>query len=114
MRKVIYFCGGDVADFPIPDDRFDDFVKHLKWEARHSEDDLTKARLILESVVKGGAESEMSPEAGASACFIWNYFNTHEEDEYFIEGDIIVVDLNGDGGTIEYASVDDVELSPAN
>ncbi len=114
MRKVIYYCGGDVADFPIPDGRFEDFIKHLKWEARHSEDDLTKARFVLEAVVKQGAPASTPPEALAAACFVWNYFNTHEEDEYYIKGDIIIIDLNGDGATIEYASVNDIELAPAN
>ncbi|MDH5749385.1 MAG: hypothetical protein OEY85_08740 [Rhodospirillales bacterium] len=114
MRKVIYFLGGTVADFDIPDDRFDEFSKHSKRDARHSEDDLGKARRKLEAFVQSNAETGAGPEEILAACFIWNFFNTHADDNLYIKGDVVIVDLNGDGETIEYASVNDIQLAPSH
>ncbi len=114
MRKVIYFHGGTVADFDIPDDRFDDFSKNAKRDARHSEDALDKARRNLEAFIQSESKSNAGAEETLAACFIWNFFNTHDDDALYIKGDVVIVDLSGDGGTIEYAAVKDVQMAPSH
>ena len=113
MRKVSYFYGGQLADFVIPDDRYEEFSKHIKWELRYAEGELDKARKVLERFVVGGGEN-IGPGEIASACFVWQFFNTNTEDERYIKGDIVVVDLSGDGSTIEYASAADIQVMPEN
>jgi len=114
MRKVIYFNGGTVADFAIPDDRFNDFTSQVNPKTLHSEDDLGLARAALANFMKGEENAEISAQEILAACFVWNFFNTHLEDHLHIDGDIMIVDLEGDGETIEYASVNDVQLTPGN
>ncbi len=111
MRKVLYFRGGTVADFAIPGDRYEDFSKHVKWELRYSEGELDKARKVLERFVMEGGENT-GPAETAAACFVWQFFNTNTDDERFIGGDIVIVDLRGDGATIEYASAADIQVTP--
>ena len=111
MKKVTYFLGGTVADFTIPEDRFEEFSRHLKWEVRHSEPDLDKARLVLERFVRQGEGASGRLEL-AAACFVWSFFNTNPEDEKYIKGDIVIVDLKGDGATVEYAAAADIQVAP--
>ena len=111
MKKVIYFLGGTVADFAIPEERFEEFSKHVKWEIRHSEAELDKARLVLERFV-GQGDGTSGPLEMAAACFVWSFFNTNPEDEKYIKGDIVIVDLRGDGATVEYASAADIQVAP--
>ncbi len=116
MRKIIYFRGGSVADFVIPDDRFEAFTADAAPGVIHSEDDLGKARVVLEDFLTDNPEAD-APATDLeilAACFVWNFFNSHPKDHMSIKGDVIIVDLNGDGATIEYASVDDVPLTPGN
>lgn len=116
MRKVIYFLGGSVADFVIPDDRFEAFSAHAAPEVIHSEDDLGKARTVLETFLTENPEAD-APATDLeilAACFVWNFFNSHPKEDMSIKGDVIIVDLSGDAATIEYASVDDVPLTPGN
>lgn len=116
MRKVVYFCGGSVADFVIPDDRFEAFTDHMAPGVIHSEDDLGKARAVLEAFLTDNpkADAPATDLEILAACFVWNFFNSHPKEDMSIQGDVIIVDLSGDGATIEYASVDDVPLSPGN
>lgn len=114
MRKIIYFFGGTVADFDIPDDRFDDFTTQAKPETLHSEDDLGLARGVLANFLKSDENTEVGAEEILAASFVWNFFNTHMEDHLHIDGDVMIVDLAGNGETIEYASVNDVQLAPSN
>ena len=111
MRKVLYFQGGTVADFAIPDDRYEEFSKHVKWELRYSEGELDKARKVLERFVTGGGENS-GPVETAAACFVWQFFNTNTEDSKFIKGDVVIVDLSGDGSTIEYVAADEIQIAP--
>lgn len=114
MRKVVYFYGGTVADFAIPDDRFEDFTRHVKWDKRHSQDDLAKARQVLEAFVRRSRGSK-SPVVGSgetvAACFVWSYFNTHPDDKLHIDGDVVIIDVKGDGSNVDYASTADVQLT---
>lgn len=114
MRKVLYYYGGTVADFAIPDDRFAAFAQGLPWEKRHSDDDLHKARRELEAFMRR-SEEKGSPAAGAhetlAACFIWNYFNTHPGDQKHIQGDVVVIDLHGDGTSVDFAAAVDVQIA---
>jgi hypothetical protein len=114
MRKVLYYYGGTVADFAIPDDRFAAFAKGVPWEKRHSDDDLHKARRVLEAFMRRSTERS-GLAAGANetlaACFIWNYFNTHPDDTKHIQGDVVVIDLHGDGTSVDYAAVADVQIA---
>jgi len=110
MRTVTYFQGGVVADFQIPDDRFDAFSKHIDWDTRYQEDELHKASKVLAASVSKGEGLEAGAEESLAACYVWNYFNSHPEAEKHIEGDILIVDLEGDGETIEFAASKDVQL----
>lgn len=113
MRKVVYFHGGTVADFEIPDALFEDFTLRAKWEKRHSQDSLLKARQILEAFMRRAAQgkaSRVEPGETVAACFVWNYFNTHPDEGSHIAGDVVIVDLQGDGSAVEYAAVDDVQM----
>ncbi len=117
MRKVVFYLGGVVADFPIDDDRFDAFSGAMPWERRHSQEDLAKARQALAAFVRRG-ESDPAIKAGPNetlaACFIWNYFNTSPEGDKQIDGDVLVVDLHGDGMSIDYMAVADADLAREN
>lgn len=114
MRKVIYFYGGIVADFDIPDDRFESFTSQVNPKTIHSEDDLGFARVVLANFVKDDKNETVGTEEILAACFVWNFFNTNLEDTLHIDGNVMIVDLAGDGETIEYASVDDIQLAPSN
>ena len=114
MRKVMYFMGGIVADFTIPDDRFEEFTKNIDWEIRHEEGELDKARGVLERFTRNAPADGAGPVETLAACFVWNFFNTNPDDERFIKGDIVIVDLQGDGSTIEYASAADIQMAPEN
>ena len=111
MRKVLYFHSGTVADFAIPDDRYEEFSKHVKWDLRYSEGELDKARKILGRFVTAGGENA-GPGEIAAACFVWQFFNTTTEDAKYIKGDIVIVDLSGDGSTIEYVAADEIQIAP--
>ncbi len=117
MRKVVFYLGGKVADFAIADDRFDAFSAAMPWERRHSRDDLAKARQALATFVRRGEsdpEAKVGPNETLAACFIWNYFNTSPEDDKQIDGDVLVVDLHGDGMSIDYMAVTDADLAREN
>jgi hypothetical protein len=107
MRTITYFQGGTVADFKVPDDRFDDFAKSIDWQARYSEEQLHKARKVLAAALNRDGETA---EEILAACFVWNYFNTHPEEEKHISGDVLIIDLEGDGENIDFAAKADVEL----
>lgn len=115
MRKVTYFLAGTVADFSIPDDNFDAFCRDMDLEAFQSEEDLGKSRTVLEAfVMRGEKGAQAGAEETLAACFVWNFFNTHPQDAMHIEGDVMVIDLNGDGETIDYACSEEVRLAPEN
>ncbi len=110
MRTITYFQGGTVADFKVPDDRFDDFAKNIDWQTRYSEDHLHKARKVLAAALGREGKNMVEAEEILAACFVWNYFNTHPEEEKHISGDVLIIDLEGDGETIDFAATADVEL----
>jgi len=116
MRKVTYFKAGVVADFIIPDELFEEFSKGIGLANAHSEDELTKARIALGAFVgeDEGKDKLAGPGETLAACYVWNYFNTHPEDEKFVEGDIVVIDLDGEGETIDYAAAADIQIAPLN
>lgn len=105
MRKVVFYLGGTVADFAIPGDRFDEFSRLMPWDRSHAADDLAKAREVLAAFVRRSKETsglKVGSNETLAACFIWNYFNTHPEDHQHIEGDVLVVDMHGDGTAVDY------------
>ncbi|MCW8915654.1 MAG: hypothetical protein OQK24_07345 [Magnetovibrio sp.] len=118
MRTVRYFSGGLVADFAITDVSFDKFLAELKEAEEiidgYGEDDLMKARTILDTFM-ASAQHDESIEQGVgevlAASFIWNYFNTNPDASIVIEGDILIFDMDGTLSTVEFASVNDVQLS---
>lgn len=117
MRKIIFYFGGVVADFAIPENLFVDFSHGMPWDRRHADADLNKARGVLEAFVRRSAPEagiEAGPNELLAACFIWNYFNTHPEDRLHIEGDILVVDFHGDGSAMEYMAAADARLAREN
>lgn len=113
MRTVTYFFGGTVADFLVPDDLFDQFSRHMPFDKRYAETEIQKAQKVLETFMGRGG-SQAGPSELLAACYVWNYFNTNPDPEQVIEGTIMIVDLNGDGRYIEYASPDDVDMRPAS
>jgi len=118
MRKVTYFSGGLVADFAITHQAFDKFLADLDDATgeieRYGENDLMKARAILDNFM-GRARDDENVEQGPgevlAACYIWNFFNTNPQADRVIEGDIVIVDLDGSLTTVEYASVNDIQIS---
>jgi len=114
MRKITYFNAGVVADFTIPDDRFTEFTSNIGLDKAHSEDEIQKAREVLGAFVSNPDNRTAGPEQILAACYIWNFFNTHPEDEMFIEGDVVIIDLEGDGTNIDYASAGDIQIAPVN
>ena len=117
MRKVVFYFGGTVADFAIPGDRFDEFSRAMPWDRRHAKDDLAKTREVLAAFVRRSRESadlQVGPNEILAACFVWNYFNTHPEDRQHIEGDVLVVDMHGDGTAVDYMSAAEANLVQEN
>ncbi|MEO5336774.1 MAG: hypothetical protein H7841_07770 [Magnetospirillum sp. WYHS-4] len=112
MRTVCCFIAGVMADFAIPDDRFAEFSRHVPYKVQRAEAELHKARAVLLAFTERDSRTPAGPGEILAACFVWNYFNTHPEDEQHIEGDIIIVDLDGSGETIEYAAIGDVDVVP--
>lgn len=112
MRKVTYFHAGTVADFVIPDDRFNEFSTAMSWEKAHSEDEIQKARAVLGDFVIADDAPPVGPEQILAACYIWNFFNTHSDEEMHIKGDVMVIDLAGDGEHIDYSALSDIQLAP--
>ena len=118
MRKVTYYSAGLVADFAITDQAFDKFLKDLKEAEneidRHGEGDLMTARTLLDNFMaraQQGEDVEQGPVEVLGACFIWNFFNTNPNITRMIAGDIVIVDLDGTLTTVEYASVNDLQIA---
>lgn len=115
MRKVVYFHSGVVADFAIPDALYTAFAeRNIEIKVGPGED-LDKARKVLGRYMQsadeaGEAEARPMGEAEAiAACYIWHHFNTTDEDGR-IEGDILVIDLEGDGDEITYMALAEADL----
>ncbi len=118
MRKVTYFSNGLVSDFIITDAAFDKFLVDLEGATgeieRYGEDDLMKARSLLDGFMARAQEDEtidQGPGEVLAACYIWNFFNTNPDVSRVIEGDIVIVDLDGTLNTVEYASVKDIQIA---
>ena len=117
MRKVVFYLDGTVADFAIPTDRFDEFSRVMPQMRRYAEDDLTKAREVLTTFVRRSRETpgaKAGPNELLAACFVWNYFNTHPEERQHIDGDVLIVDMHGDGTAVDYMSAADANLVREN
>ncbi len=114
MRKVTYFHGGTVADFLIPDDRFEEFSEGIAWQKAHLEDDIQKARAVLGDFMMAETPPAVGPGHILAACYIWNFFNTNPDEEMHIAGDIIVIDLEGNGEHIDYSAAGDIDIAPVN
>jgi hypothetical protein len=113
-RKVTYFHSGVVADFNIPEQRFREFSMGIGLDKAHSEDEIQKAREVLGAFVALAKAEAAGVEQILAACYIWNYFNTHPVDDQHIAGDIMVIDLKGDGEYIDYAAAADIQIAPEN
>ncbi len=112
IRKITYFHAGVVADFTIPEDRFRKFSIGIGLDKAHSEDEIRKAREALGTFVAGTKNGAAGPEQILAACYIWNYFNTHPVDDMHIDGDVVIIDLKGDGVDIDYAAAADIQIAP--
>lgn len=118
MRKVTYFSAGLVAEFAVTDPAFDKFLTDLDDAAGeiepYGEPDLMKARTILDNFLaraRTDEDIEQGPGEVLAASYIWNFFNTHPDPMRIIEGDIVIVDLDGSLNTVEYASANDVQMA---
>jgi hypothetical protein len=117
VRNVSYFSGGLVADFAISDVAFDKFLTDLA-EAKniidgYGEGDLMKARTLLDNFMIRAHQDEsvdQGPGEVLAACFIWNFFNTNPNPARVIEGDIVLIDLDGTLSTVKYVSAKDVQI----
>ncbi|KAF0118568.1 MAG: hypothetical protein FD149_591 [Rhodospirillaceae bacterium] len=97
MRRIIYYRGGIVVDFVLADTLYEGFARTLKAEKHNDDQELNRACRILETYVQRET---------------WHYFNTHADADHHIEGDVMIVDLDGTGTTIEYVSAAEVQLNP--
>lgn len=117
MRNVSYFSAGLVAEFVISDSAFEKFLEDLDDADEiepYDEGDLMTARTILDNFMARAQQdenSEQGPGEVLAACFIWNFFNTHHDASRVIEGDIVLVDLDGTLTMVEYASAKDVQFN---
>lgn len=113
MRKVVYYHGGVVADFPVPDEIYDVFATRFMEMTAGAGEDLEKARRVLRRAMDRLPDDEVHAATGhnevVAACYIWHYFNTTDEDTH-IDGDILVADVEGDDQDIAYLPLADVEL----
>ena len=112
MRKIIYYHGGTVVDFVLADAFYEGFASALKAEKHHDDQELNRARRILETYVQRDTDAAPGPLEQSAACYVWHYFNTHPTAEHRINGDVMIVDLDGGGTTIEYVAAADVQLNP--
>ena len=118
MRQVTYYSAGLVADFAITDAAFAKFLVYLEEAAGviepYGEDDLMKARTLLDTYMARAEEDEdvdQGPGEVLAACYIWNFFNTNPQPDRVIEGNIVILDLDGMRHTVEYASVNDIQIA---
>ena len=109
-RTIIYYCGGTVVDFHIEAACYEDFLRHMKKEKYHDDKELNRARCVLEDYVRCETNKVPGPLEQIAVCYVWHYFNTHVSADHRIDGDVMVVDLDGTGSTIEYASIKDILL----
>ncbi|VBB69044.1 hypothetical protein RIEGSTA812A_PEG_517 [invertebrate metagenome] len=110
MRKVIYYCGGTVVDFNVEEAHYEDFLRSLRNEKYNNDKELNRARWVLAAYVRRDTNEIPGPLEQIAACYVWHYFNTHVMDDHRIDGDIMIVDLDGTGATIEYTAAQDVQL----
>lgn len=117
MRQVTYYSAGLVADFVLSDSAFAKFLAYLEEAAGviepYGEDDLMKARTLLDTYMERAEDDEdvdQGPGEVLAACYIWNFFNTHPQQGRVIAGNIVILDLDGMRNTVEYASVNDVQI----
>jgi hypothetical protein len=117
MRKVVFYLGGMVADFVIPDDRFDEFSRLMPWDRRYADADLARARDALAGFVRRSREApgaKAGPNEILAACFVWNYFNTHPEQGRRIDGDVLIANASGEGESVDYMPAADADLVREN
>ena len=110
-RTIIYYCGGTVVDFHIEPACYKDFLRYLRKEKYHDDKELNRARCVLESYVRGDTNKLPGPLEEISVCYVWHYFNTHVVADNRIDGDVMIVDLEGTGSTIEYVALKDIHLT---
>lgn len=112
MRKVVYYSNGTVADFGIPDPLYDAFAARDVEIKIGPGEDLDKAQKVLARFVheaSEGGRDGMGQNEAIAACYIWHYFNTTDEETH-IDGDVLVVDLEGDENEITYMALADAQL----
>ncbi len=112
MRKIIYYYSGTVTNFEIEETHYKDFARNLKEDRRNSDRELNRARGVLGAYVCRETGEGPGPLERIAACYVWNYFNTHTAADHCIKGDVMIVDLDGTGTTIEYVAAVDVQLKP--
>ena len=117
MRKVTYFSAGLMAEFAITDTSHDKFLEYLDDAVgeinAYGEDDLLTARTILDNyMAKAAVDEDLEQGTGEvlAASFIWNFFNTHPEIAERIEGDIVILDVDGSLSAVEFVSAEGVQL----
>ena len=115
MKKVVYFKAGVVADFDIGDDEYQAFAEQLGERTSPADAALLEqSRQTLQGCLYACREGQMGDHEMAAACFVWRYFNENADPEANIDGDVIVIDEDGPGGNVRYASLAAVQLSPGN
>lgn len=114
MKRVVYYHAGLVADFAIPDELYVAFAERAAGIPGEPGAELDKARKVLERVLRRAAAGDESAKAGENeaiaACYIWHYLNHVIAEDGRIEGDVLVVDEEGEGDNITYMPLADVEL----
>lgn len=107
MRKVAYCAAGTFVSFGIPNGEFD-----ALGQEPAAGDDMRAPCTVLERVVAGvraGNHAEAGPEELRAACRIWQFCNQGRE----TGEDVVVVDYMGDGKSIEFAPLAELECSAA-
>lgn len=107
MRKVAYCAAGTFVSIPIPDDLF--------AAATEGSDggDMRAPCAVLERVVarvKSGGRAEAGPEELDAARRIWQFCNQGRDDGE----DVVVVDYMGDGKSVEFAPLAELDCAAAS
>jgi hypothetical protein len=111
MMKSVYFKSGDAEwKYEVEDEDYDNIIKGVLEDGTDFDEMLEESFEILRDI-SALDDEEMDEDdqfdLTISVAFIWHYFNTLDDDEHRISGDVAVIE-NEDGTEVEIAAAADV------
>lgn len=109
--KSVYFKSGDAEwKYEVEDEDYDNIVKGILEDGTDFEEMLEDSLEIIRDI-SALDEDEMDEDdqfdVTISVAFIWHYFNTLEDSQHRIEGDVAILE-NEDGTEVEIAPASEV------